>query len=77
MVCKAILAFNMGEKALADLVYRFTVWIPVLYGITTIFYLKKLRMYLLCMGKEEQFLYEISNFFEDSYSGTSIETTFS
>ena len=73
MVCKAILAFNMGDKALANIVYKFTIWIPVLYGITTIFYLKKLDMFLLCMGKEEQFLFQIPHFFEDPSSGTEIK----
>ena len=76
MVCKAIFAFKIGEKVLTSIFFKFTICVPVLYGITTSFYLNKIRLFLICMGKEERFLYEVSDFFENSSSGTSIKLTF-
>ena len=76
MVCKAILAFKMGEKALAGIVYKFTVLGPILYGVATFFHLWKIRFFCLCMGGEEQFLYQTSDFFADSSFGSSFKLPF-
>ena len=76
MVCKAIFAFKIGEKVLTSFFFKFTICVPVLYGITTSFYLNKIRLFLICMGKEERFLFEVSDFFENSSSGTSIKLSF-
>ena len=76
MVCKAIMAFNMGEKVLAGIVYKLTVFVPVIYGVSTAFYLNKTRLFLICMGQEESFSFEISDFFENSSFGTSLKLPF-
>ena len=76
MVCKAIFAFKIGEKVLTNIFFKFTICVPVLYGITSSFYFNKIRLFLICMGKEERFLYEVSDFFENSSSGISIKLPF-
>ena len=76
MVCKAILALKIGEKVLAGIVYKFTVWITILYGVTTFFYLRKVRIFCICMGGEEQFLFETSDFFANSKFGSSFKLPF-
>ena len=76
MVCKAILAFKMGEKALTQIVYKFTVWVPLLFGVVTLFHLWKIRLFCLCMGGEEQFLYQTTDFFVDSSFGSAFKLPF-
>ena len=76
MVCKAILALRIGEKLLASIVYKFMVWIPILYGVTTFFYLRKVRIFCICMGGEEQFIFETSDFLANSKFGSSFKLPF-
>ena len=76
MVCKAIVALKIGEKVLAGIVYKFTVWIPILYGVATFFYLRKVRIFCICMGGEEQFLFDTSDFFANFQFGSSFKLPF-
>ena len=76
MVCKAVLAFNMGETVLASTVYKTTVCLPFFFCIAAVPNLSKLRMFLICMGKEERFLFETSDFFANSKFGSSFKLPF-
>ena len=76
MVCKAVLAFNMGETVLASTIYKTTVCLPFFFCIAAVPNLSKLRMFLICMGKEERFLFETSDFFKHSKFGISFKMPF-
>ena len=76
MVCKSILALNMGEKLVSQMVYKFTVWVPILYGVVTPFFFWKIRIFCICMGAEEQFLFKTTDFLLNVSFGSSFKLSF-
>ena len=76
MVCKAILALKIGEKWISQMIYRFTVWVPILYGFVTPFFFWKVRIFCICMGGEEQFLFNTSDFLATPYGIWNLGSSF-
>ena len=76
MVCKAVLTVNMGESVLSNIVYKTTLLIPIFFGVVGATKLNKVRFFLICMGREERFMYETSDFFKQSRFGQSIKLPF-
>ena len=76
MVCKAVQAYNMGETVLASIVFKSTICLPLFFGVASVPKLSKIRMYMICMGKEERFLFETADFYKHSTFGTAFKMPF-
>ena len=76
MVCKAVLVVKLGEKRVSRTIFNINLLAPVVIALMTLLHLQNLRLYLKCVGKEEQFLFKFPSFFSNIPSGTSIKLPF-
>ena len=75
MVCHA--ANMIGrEKDLGQTIQNLTVFVSLGLGVISYFYGESTHIFLLCMGKEEMFRFDLDNFFEQSMGGMGIQLTF-
>ena len=75
MVCHA--STMMGrEKDLGQRIQDLTVFVSVGLGVISLVYRESIRIFLLCMGKEERFRFDIENFARQFQGGIEIKLPF-
>ena len=75
MVCHA--STMMGrEKDLGQNIQDLTVFVSVGLGVISLVYRESIRIFLLCMGKEERFRFDIENFAQQFQGGSEIKLPF-
>ena len=80
-VCHHVYAYKKGERKIENFLFKVTsrnekvipsthikqtcLYLPAATMVSTLYYATKLNSYSRCMGKQEQFLYKLPNFFEE------------
>ena len=75
VVCHST-AFNGKERKLGRQVRDLVIYISAVIGISSIFYSEHINIFLLCMGKQERFIFDMSSFDKQSLGGPDINLGF-
>ena len=75
MVCHASTIIGR-EKDLGQKIQDLTVYLSVGLGVISLVYRESIIVFLLCMGKEEMFRFDLENFFQQSMGRMGIKLTF-
>ena len=75
MVCHASSMIGR-EKELGQQIQNLTVCLSVGLGVISLFYKESINIFLLCMGKEERFKFDVENFDQRFPGGSGIKLTF-